>query len=84
MRKQPKPDLSDKTREKYKIFVEYLENPARHGAIGVICKMNPKTKELIKAKLIDQWNEVDGHLKDAIGIMNKVMGWFYDIPDGKK
>ncbi len=83
-RKNERVDLSDKTREKYKTFVEYIENPSRHGAIGIICKMSPKTKELVKAKLLDEWQEVDSHLKEAIGIMNKVMGWFYDLPDGKK
>lgn len=76
MRRTPKPDLSDTVSERYKLFMEYTGNPTRHGAIGIICKARPQSKEPIKAKFVDKRKEVKDLLKDALSIMNETIDWF--------
>ena len=71
-----KKDLSDRLNERYKLFTEYVENPARFGAVGILCKIRPSSKELVKSKLMDRWQEVDKHLYEAMKIMNRTLGWF--------
>ena len=68
----------------YMTFVEFIENPARMGAVGVLCKLRPSSKELIKSKLLDEWALTDNDLRKALFRMRKVMGWFKDVPGGEK
>jgi len=72
----------DDLNKTYMTFVEFIENPARMGAVGIMCKLKPSSKELIKAKLLDEWALTDNDLRKALYRMRKVMGWFKDIPDG--
>ena len=68
----------------YMTFVEFIENPARMGAVGIMCKLKQSSKELIKAKLLDEWALTDNDLRKALFRMRKVMGWFKDVPGGEK
>ena len=64
----------------YLTFLEFIENPARHGAIGILVKTKPGCKEPIKAALLDALKNVDTNLHRAMYIMKQITGWHKDIP----
>jgi len=66
----------------YLTFLEYIENPARFGAVGILIKTKPGCKEPVKAALLDALKDVDNNLHRAMYRMKQVMGWNKDIPDG--
>ena len=66
----------------YLTFLEYIENPARHGAIGILVKTKPGCKEPVKAKLLDTQVYVESNLHKAMNAMKRIVGWNEDLPDG--
>ena len=71
-------DLSDM----YLTFLEFIENPARHGAVGILIKTKPGCKEPVKAKLLDALSDVECNLHRAMYRMRQVTGWNRDLPNG--
>lgn len=70
----------------YYDFIDFIENPAKVGYMAVLCKIRPESRALIKAKLMDRWQEINDDLRYIRNKMRGVIG-YYDKegePDGTK
>jgi len=45
-------------KEDYLDFVDFIENPGKRGYLGLIYKLKPQARELIKAYLLDRKIEI--------------------------
>lgn len=58
--------LIDSLRQAYLEFADFVENPGKRGYLGILCKLKPQARELIKAQLLDKKIEIDkdfGYIK---------------------
>lgn len=70
--------LIESVEKTYKDFIEFIQNPGRYGAVGLICKIKPEAKELIEANLLNKKIEIDNDLRYIKWKMEKAMGYFRD------
>ena len=54
--------LINSVKRQYLEFADFVENPGRRGYLGILCKLKPQAKELIKAQLLDNKIEIDRDL----------------------
>ncbi len=66
----------DTIKDTYLTFIEFIENPERAGAVGILTKIKPYAKDLVKSKLMDSWCKTDKDLRKALTRMRRVMGYF--------
>ncbi|GAH45638.1 unnamed protein product, partial [marine sediment metagenome] len=62
-------NLIDEFIESYDLINEVIKNPTKIGYIGLPCKIEPKSKNLIIKKLSDFRDEID---KEINSIINKI------------
>ena len=77
--------LIESVSDTYYDFIDFIENPAKVGYMAVLCKIKPESRALIKAKLLDSWQEIDNDLRYIRYKMRRVVGYYDDDqPDGMK
>jgi len=68
--------------ETYLSFIDFAENPARRGAIGLLCKIRPEAKAPVKDKLMDILCATESSIRVCMSHMKEAMSWNKDVPDG--
>ncbi len=77
--------LIESVRDTYYDFIDFIENPAKVGYMAVLCKVRPESRALIRARLLDRWQEIDDDLRYIRYKMRRAMHWYEDDqPDGMK
>jgi len=70
--------LIESVTQTYFDFIDFIENPGKHNYIALIYKLKPHTRELIKAKLLDNLIEIERDLRRLRNKMKGIMGYYKD------